>query len=47
VKIQANVKMAPEYARDQPEGFVNRIQKVAIVGVGIPNQLKFKVCVNS
>lgn len=25
--------MSPKYAKDQPAGFVNRIEKVAIVGV--------------
>lgn len=25
--------MAPKYAKDQPAGFVNRIERVAIVGV--------------
>jgi hypothetical protein len=28
--------MAVGYAKDQPEGFTNRIEKVAIVGVGRP-----------
>lgn len=27
--------MSPKYAKDQPAGFVNRIEKVAIVGVSI------------
>lgn len=27
--------MSPKYAKDQPEGFVNRIEKVAIVGVSV------------
>lgn len=45
--IHANVKMAPEYAKHQPGGFVNRIEKVAIVGVGIPSHLKFEMCIAS
>jgi hypothetical protein len=32
--------MAPEYARAQPEGFVNRIEKVAMVGVRIPKHFE-------
>jgi hypothetical protein len=31
--------MAPKYAKDQPAGFTNRIEKVAIVGVSLrPSQ---------
>jgi hypothetical protein len=28
--------MAGRYAKDQPQGFTNRIEKVAIVGVRLP-----------
>jgi hypothetical protein len=28
--------MVKQYAKDQPEGFVNYIQNVAIVGVSVP-----------
>lgn len=40
VNILDAVNMAPKYARDQPEGFVNRIERVAIVGVCCPGYLK-------
>lgn len=33
--------MGPRYARDQPEGFVNRVKKVAIVGVRFMNLFFF------
>jgi hypothetical protein len=29
-------KMAQKYAKDQPPGFTNRIERVAIVGVSCP-----------
>lgn len=33
--IQYLDNMAQKYARDQPSGFTNRIERVAIVGVGL------------
>lgn len=47
VKLQATVNMAPEYARDQADGFVNRIEKVAIVGVSIRKHSRVETFVDS
>lgn len=33
--------MAPKYAKDQPAGFTNRIERVAIVGVSYSPTLLF------
>jgi hypothetical protein len=30
-----NIQMATKYAKDQPAGFTNRIERVAIVGVSL------------
>lgn len=38
--------MAPKYAKDQPAGFTNKIENVAIVGVSSPSSL-FSIPTNS
>lgn len=35
--------MAAKYAGDQPNGFTNKIEKVAIVGVSQPSTVAFRL----